>query len=336
MTDEHEKKSLWKANFERDGYLVVENFASAEECEGMRERMRTLVDEWNGECKCSFTTTDSQVEEGGQGKSDYFFSSGDKIHYFLEADAVDPDTGDIREGVAKHSSLNKVGHGLHLVDPVFQKYSNSPKVVDLVSELGWVAPVLPQSMYIFKNPGIGGECTSHQDSTFLYTTPRQTCVGLWLALHDATLDNGCLWARPGSHKEPVRRHMARKKTVDGTGLVDPPETEFEEEPEAPVCAHEGQSLTERDPRELGFVPVPIKAGDLFVIHGQVDHMSLPNTSASPRETFQLHLVEGPTKGVEWSPRNWLQYENGKPFPRLGHVGGEGAGDDEAEKGVAAE
>ena len=64
-------------------------------------------------------------------------------------------------------------------------------------------------MYIFKHKLIGSEVTSHQDSSFLYTTPRPTCLGMWLALEDATLENGCLWARPGSHKEPVRRQFAR-------------------------------------------------------------------------------------------------------------------------------
>ena len=51
--------------------------------------------------------------------------------------------------------------------------------------------------------------TSHQDGTFLYTRPRQTVVGLWLALHDAHTGNGCLWARPGSHREPLRRRFVR-------------------------------------------------------------------------------------------------------------------------------
>jgi phytanoyl-CoA hydroxylase len=69
--------------------------------------------------------------------------------------------------------------------------------------------VLPQSMYIFKQPRIGDVVTSHQDSTFLHTTPKTTCLGLWLALQDATLSNGCLWARPGSHKESVRRQFVR-------------------------------------------------------------------------------------------------------------------------------
>ena len=52
------------------------------------------------------------------------------------------------------------------------------------------------------------------------------------------------------------------------------------------------------------------------IHGQVDHLSLANHSSVSRHTFQLHLVEGPAAGVEWSPSNWLQYPAGKDFPGL--------------------
>ncbi len=58
-------------------------------------------------------------------------------------------------------------------------------------------PLAPlQSMYIFKQPSIGGVVVPHQDSTFIHTTPL-SCVGLWWALEDATRDNGCLWAMPG-------------------------------------------------------------------------------------------------------------------------------------------
>ena len=55
------------------------------------------------------------------------------------------------------------------------------------------------------------QVTSHQDSTFLFTEPKQSCLGLWLALEDATETNGCLWCRPGSHREPVRRQFVRNK-----------------------------------------------------------------------------------------------------------------------------
>ena len=55
----------------------------------------------------------------------------------------------------------------------------------------------------------------------------------------------------------------------------------------------------------------------MLIHGEVDHLSFTNRSDASRHTFQLHLIEGPTEGVTWSPRNWLQYPEGQQFPRLG-------------------
>ena len=62
------------------------------------------------------------------------------------------------------------------------------------------APLLPcrlQSMLIFKQPFVGGEVVPHQDSCFVTTDPL-SCVGIWLALEDATRDNGCLWTLPGA------------------------------------------------------------------------------------------------------------------------------------------
>ena len=74
---------------------------------------------------------------------------------------------------------------------------------------------LLDSMFIFKQANVGSEVTPHQDSTFLHTSPKQTVLGkvffarsgfhntllgMWIALEDATEDNGCLWSVPGSHK----------------------------------------------------------------------------------------------------------------------------------------
>jgi phytanoyl-CoA hydroxylase len=50
--------------------------------------------------------------------------------------------------------------------------------------------------------------------------------------------------------------------------------------------------------------------------GTLDHLSLPNLSADPRHTYQLHLVEGPKEGVTWSGENWLQYPQKRAFPSL--------------------
>merc|ERR1719174_992273 len=283
--------------------------------------MKELIESWDpAEKALPVFVTSQEEQEDAQGSSDYFLDSADRVHFFLEKGTQGED-GKLKPDLDKHRVLNKVGHGLHVADEVFRKYSHSDKVLDLVEELGWKDPVLPQSMYIFKQPGIGGEVTSHQDSTFLYTTPRVSCLGLWLALDAASLENGCIWARPGSHKEPVRRHFKRNPAHFDQGDKKAPQMVFDnlEGASNETCAQamkwegkmpEGWEPPSKGLKEKGFMPVECEVGDLVVIHGQVDHLSLPNKSDRQRETFQLHLVEGPTEGITWADSNWLQYPTG--------------------------
>ena len=321
------------ATFERDGIAVVRGFASVSECQQMLRAMDVLVEEWDPTTTTSVFKTDS-TQTSAQGKDDYFMSSGDavrttwqplraaracsephalataQVRFFLEAGAMDEQTGDLL--VPKTEALNKVGHALHVYEPAFAQYAQSGKMRALVHELGWKRPDLVQSMYIFKQPRIGGEVTPHQDSCFLRTDPH-SCLGLWLALEDATLDNGCLWARPGSHLEPLRRHFA--KQPDGTMGFEP-QLSTDAAASTPAMAWEGRMPEGQTPESLGFVALPVRAGDLVLIHGQVDHLSLPNTSGKSRHTFQLHLVESKAAGATWHARNWLQYPQAKPFPQF--------------------
>ncbi len=69
-------------------------------------------------------------------------------------------------------------------------------------------PLLLQSMYLFKQPHIGGEVGWHQDATYLHTRPS-TVTGFWIALDDAGRDNGCLMALPGGHRGPLRQRFHR-------------------------------------------------------------------------------------------------------------------------------
>jgi len=180
---------------------------------------------------------------------------------------------------------------------------------------------------------VGAEVTSHQDSTFLYTYPRQSCLGLWLALDDATVSNGCLWVRPRSHDEPLRRKFVRNPDYFGqetiqsrsntpSGDTSQSQLIFIQEsmesvpwegklPDGCLCPPSYQGLL-----DAGFIPVECKAGDLVVFPGTLDHLSLPNSSPYPRHTFQLHLVEGPLEGITWAESNWLQYPPGIPFQSI--------------------
>ncbi|XP_028664907.1 phytanoyl-CoA dioxygenase domain-containing protein 1 isoform X2 [Erpetoichthys calabaricus] len=275
-----------------DGYLLLNGFFSPEECDVMKERMALIVEAMDvpAHCRTEFST-EQEEQLQAQGSADYFMTSGDQIRFFFEK-GVFGKNGDFL--VPKECSLNKVGHALHSLDPVFKNVTHSPHVQELIRKLGLMEPVVVQSMYIFKQPGIGGEVTPHQDATFLHTEPLGKVIGLWIALEDATLDNGCLWFIPGSHKRGVTRRMVR--TPEGSM----PRTKFIGE--------------ERQFGEEEFKPAAVRKGGLVLIHGEVVHRSAKNTSDSSRHAYAFHIME--SRNGKWGKENWLQPTAELPFPSL--------------------
>ena len=301
----------------------------SDEINKLKQQMADLTKTWDPLEKTIAFRTDEESNKV-QASDDYFLESASRVHFFAESDALD-DNGSLKPQYQqdKLSALNKAGHGMHMIPGPFSDYAQSTKVRNLVEELGWIDPVVPQSMYIFKQAKIGGAVNSHQDSTFLYTTPRQTCLGLWLALDDATLQNGCLWVRPKSHSEPVRRQFKRNPLYFGKDAIEEGSNVAQGDTSQPKMLMETLIHDDTVPWEgllpddsappcdglltAGFLPVECRAGDLVCFPGELDHLSLPNSSDKPRHTFQLHLVEGETADVTWANTNWLQYPTGIPF-----------------------
>ena len=157
-------------DYERDGFLVLENFVDDEACDRLRARAEELVRDFDPQGIVSIFSTQEQTRTS----DDYFLESGDKIRFFFEENAFHPD-GTLRQ--SKEQSINKIGHALHDLDPAFDEFSRTPEIKQLVSDLGIGDPLLLQSMYIFKQPRIGGEVICHHDATFLYTEPLRL-VGL--------------------------------------------------------------------------------------------------------------------------------------------------------------
>lgn len=276
-----------KAFFDENGYLVIDNFASKEQMQQLRQAMDRIVEKFDENEHRSIFQTGPNKQQGDE----YFLTSGDKIRCFFEPGAFELKDGKMK--TPKHLSINKVGHDLHGLDPAFRAFSFSPAVSQLIYSLPYEQAAVCQSMYIFKQPRIGEPVDAHQDSTFLYTIP-QSVTGLWWAVEDATKQNGCLWAVPGSHRLGNKSCFRRRKDGKPGTEFDPPKHELSVE---------------------GAVPLEMPSGSVVVIHGDLVHLSHPNTSEKSRHAYSIHIIET-GKGVQYPAHNWLQRSDSKPFPVL--------------------
>jgi len=264
------------AQYNEDGFLVLERFADRSACDQLRERAAEMVQEFDPREVVSVFSTHEQ----NRLTDEYFLTSGDKIRVFFEENAFNAD-GTLR--YEKEKSINKIGHALHDLDPLFNRFSRSKKVREVASAIGLENPLLVQSMYIFKQPNIGGEVTCHQDSTFLYTEPIDI-VGLWFALEDATIENGCLWAIPGGHRSGLKSRWVR--TAEGM---------------------EFQTFNAEPWPEDKLVPLEVSKGSLILLNGLLPHRSFENRSSRSRHAYTLHLIHASAK---YPVDNWLQ--RGRP------------------------
>ncbi|WP_298624132.1 phytanoyl-CoA dioxygenase family protein [uncultured Legionella sp.] len=264
--------------FFTNGYLVIESFFTKETCDTLQNRIKLLLQ--NNKDDIPQTIFSTQTNE--HAKKQYFLDSGDKIHYFFEAGAFNESGEHTRPF---EQSINKIGHALHELDPVFKHYSRDERIKNIGHQLGLKTQGLVQSMYIFKQPGIGAEVLCHQDSTYIFGQDSDA-LGFWFALEDATLDNGCLEVIPSSYTTPLKQRMFRQGN----------DIHFEQYDTSPWPEHTS-------------VPLPVKKGTLIVLHGRIPHKSKANLSNHSRHAYTLHLVD---LSLPYPDNNWLQWPNGIP------------------------
>ncbi len=281
--------------YHRDGFLVIPGFVDATACDELKAAANRIVSDFepSGE-RTIFTTTEQERVSNGE-----FLGSGSGVWCFFEEEAFDEHG---RPRTSKELSINKIGHAKHDHDPTFERFSYRRELAAVATDIGMADAMALQSMYIFKQPLIGGEVACHQDSTFLYTNPL-TVTGFWFAIEDATLQNGCLWTKPGGHRTTLRKVFKRAGESDADGTI------FEELDPAPL------------PSPSDLVPLEVPAGTMVILHGLLPHWSDINRSSTSRHAYSLHCISAAAEYPYW---NWLRRSPDMPLRSLAAVAGAAA------------
>jgi phytanoyl-CoA hydroxylase len=166
------------------------------------------------------------------------------------------------EAVRKLSSVART-------DPIMHAHATNPKILDILEGLIGPDIKLFDDQLFMKSPAHGSRKNYHQDSnsSMMSKYVPHSLVSCWAALDDATVDNGCLWFIPGSHK---------------WGRI-PVEREREIEKQALAGALENE------------VPIELKAGDCSFHHSLLMHCSRANRSSARRRGYATQYMSAKSK-----------------------------------------
>lgn len=219
------------ARYQRDGFIIVPDAISPAEVEALRAEALLIA---RGE-------------------------RGD-VEGLSPAPADEPDEVTIRRYVCIHNP--------HKISPPMLDAIAYPRVVDVLTRVIGPDVKAMQSMLFTKGEGKPGQAW-HQDEYFIPTRDRSLAAA-WIALDDATVENGCLWVIPGSHRP---------------GVVYP---DREHDDERFDCTAEAYDFPYSDDEA---VPVEIAAGTALIFDGYLLHRSLPNTGRhGMRRAYVCHYM----------------------------------------------
>lgn len=169
-------------------------------------------------------------------------------------------------------------HFPHKISEPMYRVLAHPVMVDVLTHLIGPNVKAMQSMLFIKAAGQPGQAW-HQDEDFIPTRDR-SLTGGWIALDNATVENGCLWVIPGSHRQGILWPQARNN--------DP---RFD-------CNDESYNFPYRDEDA---VPVEVKAGAIVFFNGYLLHRSLPNrTTTGYRRALVNHYMSAESL-LPWLP-----------------------------------
>jgi phytanoyl-CoA hydroxylase len=172
-------------------------------------------------------------------------------------------------GVKARTVLRKLDNPHHQRDAV-RRLAFEPRLVQMVEDLIGPGVSVYFSQIFFKPPEGGGPKPAHQDNYYFGPDNPEGLVTAWIALDEATLENGCLYYAEGTNHGPVYAHVA------------PPDEPYNLQLPAETLA--------RHPSN----PAPVPRGGVSFHHGNTFHHSGPNLSKRWRRACALHYVSNAT------------------------------------------
>ncbi|MAS36521.1 MAG: phytanoyl-CoA dioxygenase [Anaerolineaceae bacterium] len=233
------------AFFQENGYLIIEDALSSDEIEELRRETASICRGDRGTLRNGFTHTPDETDD---------------------------------EVIQRYLCV----HFPHKISDIMYRYLAHPTIVDVLTRIIGPNVKCMQSMLFVKSAGKPGQAW-HQDEDFIPTRDR-SLTGAWMALDDATVENGTLWVIPGSHKH---------------GVLWPQEQQMDERFD---CTVESYGFPYKDEDAI---PVNVKAGAIVFFNGYLLHRSLPNYA---KTGYRRVLVNHYMSAQSLLP--WSKYEEG--------------------------
>lgn len=157
-------------------------------------------------------------------------------------------------------------------EPRLRALSHHPRLLTTIHTLlGGKTPMMFQDMALIKPPRLGREKPWHQDHAYFDYPLGTPIVGVWIALDEATIDNGCMQILPGRHREGPILHFHRRDWQ--------------------IC--------DREILGTRSVAAPLPPGGLLLFDGLLPHGTPHNSSPHRRRALQFHYApDGITKTTE--------------------------------------
>lgn len=238
--------------FHQNGYLVIEDGFSQEEIKSALDGMVYLMDGNNPDFKAiQFEPKLAKAK-----------------------DEMNPD--ERRDAIRK--IFNYVGH-----EPRLNAIAEQAGLLSVLQRIMRDTPVLFQDMALVKPPRFGSEKPWHQDLAYFNLQKSTIVVGVWIALDEATAENGCMHIIPGSHIEGPMIHFKRRDWQ--------------------IC--------DTDVPVVRDTVVPLQPGGCLFWHGLLHHGSPVNQTDKRRRALQLHYKPASSEEISTQDRMDLYGSDGK-------------------------